>query len=245
MRTTPRPDRGPYPSGSRLTRAPGRPLPVTARLVLVPGLGLDRRSSAELRRLVEAEVVQLPGMGLRGPVPPLPELVRRLRAALGEGPVVLVGHSQSCQVVAAVAEEDDRVAGVVLLGPTTDPRLRRVRGLVLRWLRTAWHEPLRTYPSVAVQWLTTGPRAMRQLWRHTAPDRIERRLRAVGVPVTVVRGTRDRLCPHDWAAALAAAAPRGALVEIPGAAHLTVQTHPAEVAAVLPQEGRQAAHPAG
>ena len=218
---------------------------MTARLVLVPGLGLDERSSAALRRFVDADVVRLPGMGLRGPVPPLPELARRLRAALGEGPVVLVGHSQSCQVVAAVAEHDARVVGVVLLDPTTDPRLLRLRGLVARWLRTAWHEPLRSYPLVTVQWLTTGPRAMRSLWRRTAPDRIEHRLRRVGVPVTVVRGTRDRLCPHDWAAALAAAAPRGVLVEIPGAAHLTVQTHPAEVAAILPGTGRPAAHPAG
>jgi pimeloyl-ACP methyl ester carboxylesterase len=40
------------------------------------------------------------------------------------------------------------------------------------------------------------------------------------VPATVVRGTRDRLCPHDWAATVAAAAPNGRLVELPGAAHM-------------------------
>ena len=53
------------------------------------------------------------------------------------------------------------------------------------------------------------------------------------MPVVVVRGTRDRLCPHDWAARLAAAAPRGRLVELPGAAHMTVQTHPDDVADIL------------
>jgi pimeloyl-ACP methyl ester carboxylesterase len=222
-----------YPAGSRSTRAAGRPLTVTGRLVLVPGLGLDERSSAGLRRLVPAQVVRLPGMGLRGAVPTLEDLATRLVATLGEGPVVLVGHSQSCQVVVAAAQRDRRVTAVVLLGPTTDPRLRSAGTLVARWLRTAWHEPWRTLPRVTVQWLTTGPLAMRRLWRNTAGDRIDSRIAGLAVPVTVVRGTRDRLCPHDWAAGLAAAAPRGVLVEIPGAAHLTVQTHPHEVAAVL------------
>jgi pimeloyl-ACP methyl ester carboxylesterase len=67
------------------------------RPVLVPGLGLDERSSARLRDLLPADVVLLPGMGLPGPVPPLEELAARLRARLGEGPVLLVGHSQGCQ----------------------------------------------------------------------------------------------------------------------------------------------------
>jgi pimeloyl-ACP methyl ester carboxylesterase len=71
------------------------------------------------------------------------------------------------------------------------------------------------------------------LWRTAALDRIDQRLRDIQVPVVVVRGTRDRLCPHDWATALAAAAPQGRLVELPGAAHMTVQTRPDDVAEVL------------
>jgi pimeloyl-ACP methyl ester carboxylesterase len=106
-------------------------------------------------------------------------------------------------------------------------------GLVRQWLRTAVHEPVRTVPSVLAQWSRTGPRSMLALWRTAAPDRIERRLAGVRVPVVVVRGTRDRLCPHDWAERVAAAAPRGRLVELPGAAHLIPQTHPDEVAAIL------------
>jgi pimeloyl-ACP methyl ester carboxylesterase len=203
------------------------------RLVLVPGLGLDDRSSARLRRLVPADVVLLPGMGRRAPVPPLEELAERLCAALGPGPVVLVGHSQSCQVVAAAAERDARVRAVVLVGPTTDPRLRSAAGLVARWLGTAVREHWRIFPVVLAQWLTTGPVAMRRLWRVAAPDRIEERLPRLQVPVTVVRGTRDRLCPHDWAVRVAAAAPAGRLVEVPRAAHLVVSTRPAEVAAIL------------
>lgn len=201
--------------------------------MLVPGLGLDERSSARIRdELPAAVVVLLPGMGLAAPVPSVDELAERLLASLGEGPVVLAGHSQSCQVV-AVAARDPRVRAAVLLGPTTDPRLRSASGLARRWLATAAREPLRQVPLVLRQWWATGPRAMLALWRSAAPDPVEQRLRQVDVPVLVVRGTRDRLCDADWAAAVAAAAPRGRLVELPGAAHLTPQTHPAEVAALL------------
>ena len=203
-----------------------------ARPVLVPGLGLDERSSSRLRQLLPADVVLLPGTGLAEPVPPLEQLAAALRARLGEGPVLLVGHSQSCQVVAAAAG-DPRVAGLVLLGPTTDPRLRSPAELALRWLGTAVGERWPRALLVLPQWLRTGPRAMRQLWAALAPDRIDARLRTVRVPVTVVRGTRDRLCPHDWAAAVAEAAPRGRLVEIPGASHLTPMTHAGQVAALV------------
>src|SRR4051794_34911735 len=202
------------------------------RILLVPGLGLDARSSARLRARRPADVVPLPGMGRRGSVPSVDELAERLCGQLGAGPVVLVGHSQSCQVVAAAAG-DDRVAAVVLLGPTTDPRLRTPWGLAGRWLATAVREPPWQYPLVLAQWLRTGPRAMTALWRSAAPDRIDRRLAAVPVPVVVVRGTRDALCPGDWARAVVAAAPAATLVELPRAAHMTVQTHPAEVADVV------------
>jgi len=205
----------------------------SARFVVLPGLGLDARSWAGVRRLLAAEVLHLPGTGRRGPVPPLEALVGEVVRRLGEGPVVLVGHSQSCQIAAAVAQRDARVVAVVLLGPTTDPRLRRLSGLVSAWVRTAVREPWWQVPRILAQWLHTGPRAMRALWRRAAPDRIELRLPAVAVPVTVVRGSRDALCPADWAASLAAAAPRGRLVELPGAAHMTPQTHPAEVAALV------------
>ncbi|MEX5720664.1 alpha/beta fold hydrolase [Geodermatophilus maliterrae] len=217
---------------------------VIPRLVLVPGLGLDGRSSSRLRRRVPADVVLLPGMGRSAPVPHVDVLAARLRGRLGAGPVVLVGHSQSCQVVAAAAV-DPRVTGVVLLGPTTDPRLRALPRLAGWWVRTAVREPWWQVPLVLVQWLSTGPRAMRALWRVAAPDPIDARLRIVRVPVTVVRGTRDRLCRADWARQVAAAAPRGRVVELPGAAHMTVQTHPDDVAAVLRTALAEVSGPSG
>jgi pimeloyl-ACP methyl ester carboxylesterase len=172
-------------------------------------------------------------MGRRRPVGTLSDLADELLQALPAAPVVLVGHSQSCQVVVAVAERDPRVVGVLLLGPTTDPRMRRPDVLAWRWVRTAVHEPWWQAPLVLVQWLHTGPRAMRALWRQIASDPIDQRLRRVPVPVVVVRGTRDALCPRDWAVHLAACAPRGRLVELRRAAHLTPQTRPDDVARLV------------
>ncbi|WP_369141127.1 alpha/beta fold hydrolase [Modestobacter versicolor] len=201
--------------------------------MLVPGLGLDERSSARLRQRIGGAVVILPGMGRRRRAGTLTDLAEELVAALPSRTVVLVGHSQSCQVVVAAAERDPRVAGLLLLGPTTDPRLRRPAMLVSRWLRTAVHEPWWQAPLVLAQWSRTGPRAMRVLWRSVAGDRVDERLRRVPVPVFVVRGDRDALCPHDWAARLAAGAPHGRLVELPGAAHMTPQTRPDDVARLV------------
>ena len=202
-------------------------------ILLVPGMGLDERSSARLRRRVGGGVVILPGMGLRSPIGTLEELVGRLLATLGPDPVVLVGHSQSCQIVVAAAERDPRVTGVVLLGPTTDPRMRRLLVLAARWVRTAVREPWWQLPLILAQWLRTGPVAMAALWRRTADDPIDERLRRVDVPVIVVRGERDALCPHDWAMHLAGCAPQGRLVELAGAAHMTPQTRPADVAELV------------
>jgi pimeloyl-ACP methyl ester carboxylesterase len=202
-------------------------------LVWVPGLGLGALSSARVRALVGGRVVVLPGAGRSGRVGSLAELTAGVQAELGPGPVVLVGHSQSCPVVVAVAERDPRVVAVLLLGPSSDPRVRRFRVLIGWWLRTARGEPWRQAPSIAVQWLRTGPPAMVRLWRRTSVDPVDERLRRVRVPVVVVRGTRDALCPHDWAAHLAASAPRGRLVELPGAGHMTPHTRPDELAVLV------------
>ena len=232
----------PLPADSPLTRINDEMPPVPSRrrapyrLVLLAGLGLDARSwqrvLARLPADIDASVVPLPGAGLRAPVPRLEGLAALLCDRMGEGPLVLAGHSQGCQVAAAAAG-DPRVRGLVLLGPSTDPRLRSPAGLVARWLRTALAEPWWQVPLILAQWARTGPRRMVALWRASAPDRIDRRLRAVAVPVVVVRGSRDRLCDADWAAVLATAAPDGRLVELPGAAHMTPQTRPAEVARLL------------
>jgi pimeloyl-ACP methyl ester carboxylesterase len=76
-----------------------------------------------------SRVVELPAFGRPAPggtaLAP-GDLAGQLLAridALAAGPAVLFGHSASCQIVAAAAAQvPERVAGLVLVGPTTGPR---------------------------------------------------------------------------------------------------------------------------
>ena len=58
---------------------------------------------------------------------------------------------------------------------------------------------------------------------------------AIGVPATVIHGTRDVLAPLGAGRWLAQALPRARLVEIARAAHLPFVSHPELVAAALEQ----------
>jgi pimeloyl-ACP methyl ester carboxylesterase len=212
-------------------------------LVAVPGLGLACDAPQRtLDRLpaVPSAVVELPGYGL----PPAPgaslcpgDLARLLLARLDELAVdraVLFGHSASCQLVAqAAASAPERVAALVLVGPTTDPRGASWPGLVGRWLGTAaaerpWQVPqlVRDYHRTTLRGMARGMDAAR---RH----RIDHALVAVGCPVLVVRGRHDRIAPRDWTEALAALAPRGRAVTLPAGAHMVPLTHPAALAALI------------
>ena len=110
---------------------------VPAGIVGVPGLGLDARSFSRVLGRVPATVILLPGMGLPVPCPSIDVLAADVLGRLDAGPVVLVGHSQSCQVVAAAAQAGGgRIRAVVLLGPTTDPPLRKLTVTVRPWSST-------------------------------------------------------------------------------------------------------------
>lgn len=207
-------------------------------VVAVPGLGL---SAAVPRRTLDllgppAGVVELPAFGLPAPrstdLDPCALAERLLARIDAPGPVVLVGHSASCQVVAAAAART-RVAGLVLVGPTTDPRAVGWPTLAARWLRTAGHERPGQVPRLAHDYARTAPGAMLRAMAAARRHRIERALAGVDCPVLVVRGRHDRIAPADWTAALAAAAPRGRAHTLPAGAHMVPITHPAAIAAVI------------
>jgi pimeloyl-ACP methyl ester carboxylesterase len=212
---------------------------VTVAVVAVPGLGL---SVAVARRALDRipgiarTVVLLPAFGHRAPrrkdVAPGPLADLLLADLPTECPVVLVGHSASCQIVAEVAlRRPDRVAGLVLVGPTTDPRAATWPGLVRRWLRTAAHERPGQIPLLAVAYARTGLVSMARGMDAARRHRLDRTLAGVTCPVLVVRGRADAICPADWAAALAAAAPQGSVETLPAGAHMVPVTHPEALAA--------------
>lgn len=247
------------------SRGPDRRDRAGAALVCVPGLGLDARAwhptLDALGGATTARVVTLPGYGLR----PQPDddlspaaLGARLAGEVGDRtvePLVLAGHSASCQVVLRAALlVPDRVVGVVLVGPTTDPRARSWPALARRWTATAGRERPGQVPYLARTYARTGLAAMRRTMEAARRDDVRETLPPLPCPVLVARGRHDRICPADWAALLARLGPPGSTAAtLPAGAHMVPLTHGPDLAALVagwlgqgPEPGlRPGAAPAG
>ncbi len=223
---------------------PGPVDPEGAAVVAVPGLGLSvhvpARTLRRLQPVTASTVVALPGYGVPGgddaaldPTALAAHLLRRLDA-LGVARAVLVGHSASCQIVVeAAVRSPDRVAGLVLVGPTTDPRADRWPRLAGRWLRTAAWERPHQVPLLVRDYTRTGPARMARAMDAARRHRIEAALPLVRCPALVVRGRHDRIAPADWTATLAATAPRGRATSLPAGAHMVPITHPGDLALAI------------
>ncbi len=246
-----RPGSQPASGPPAVLRLLGPAHPSPAPVVAVPGLGLSvdvpARTLRLLQPIVGSTAVALPGYGmpaLHGAAPDPAALAAQVCDRLDAAHVtqaVLLGHSASCQIVVEAAVRDPtRVVGVVLVGPTTDPRAAGWPALALRWLRTAIHERPGQIPVLVRDYHRTGlvdmARAMDVARRH----RIDHLLAGVTCPVLVVRGRHDRISPADWVATLAALAPQGRAVTLPAGAHMVPITHPDALA-----ESIQAFHPGG
>jgi pimeloyl-ACP methyl ester carboxylesterase len=189
----------------------------------------------------ETEVALLPAFGFRPDRNDdlRPEALARVLAertlAGRHRPVVLLGHSASCQIVvhAAVARPD-AVSALVLVGPTTDPRAQSWPALAQRWLRTAAHEDPRQVPMLVRLYRRNGVRQMLRAMDAARGDDIRQSLDYVTCPVLVLRGRRDRICPEDWAHALARMGPQGWRGEsLKAGAHMVPITHGSDTAAAI------------
>ena len=212
------------------------------RLLALPGLGLGRDAWAPtLRRLgLPSSVLPLPAYGL--PAAPADDLrpralAERVVAELDPtgGPFAVFGHSASCQVAAHVALlAPAAVSSLVLVGPTTDPRSPTWPGLARRWLATASHETPRQVPVLVRDYRRTTLRSMARGMEAARDDRIDATLADVRVPVLVVRGAHDRICPPDWAALLAGRSGPGSRATSLGAGgHMVPLTHGPALAEVV------------
>jgi pimeloyl-ACP methyl ester carboxylesterase len=224
----------------------GFPVDRLPAAVLVPGLGLGAAGwwptvdalDARGADLGGTAVAELPGYGLRrdagrdlAPSALAGVLVDRWLPA-GERRLLL-GHSASCQVVAhAAARAPDRVAGLVLVGPTTDPRAATWPRLVARWLRTAAHEQPWQVPLLVRMYHRTGAATMLRAMDAARQEGIEQAVTRSRCPVLVVRGVHDRIAPADWCRTVAAAG-RGVAVTLPAGGHMVPLTHARLVAAAV------------
>lgn len=214
--------------------------------MLLPGLGLGVPAwMPTVHGLIahgwvvdQGAVRPLPGYGLgagrRDDLRPR-ALAERLVDDWPEGPgrAVLMGHSASCQVAVHVAVlVPHRVEGLVLVGPTTDPRAATWPRLARRWLATARYEPPRQVPALLRQYRRTGLRTMTRAMDAARADRIEHEITGVTCPVLVLRGRHDAIAPPDWTARLAAGRARRA-VTLAAGGHMVPLTSGGAVAAEI------------
>jgi 3-oxoadipate enol-lactonase/4-carboxymuconolactone decarboxylase len=181
-------------------------------------------------------------------------LVATLRSSgdLRDGPVVGAGVSLGGAVtLQAALDHPDLFAGVVAL--CTSARIGEPSG----WLERADSVAAAGTPTMvagsAQRWFAPGfveraPHVVTRLLRSLQDaDRfgyarccralagydVRERLDTLGVPLLVVAGEQDAVCPPDDGALLAERAPHGTLHVLAGVAHLAPAEAPAEVAALL------------
>jgi len=214
------------------------------RLVLVPGLGLGPEAYTPVLEALEGvsgTVVTLPGYGERAgrradlrPEALARTLLEQLPTRGTNSRVTLVGHSASCQVVVEAARAAGaEVAAVVLVGPTTDPAAATWPRLAARWLRTSRHEDPRQVPALVRQYSRTGPGSMLRVMDAARRHRIGRALADCDIPVLVVRGRHDRICPTLWADRLSVGSRRMRVENLPVGAHMVPLTDGALVAGAV------------
>lgn len=210
----------------------------------MPGLGLSVRgwqpTLAELASPTRGLALALPAFGMpavrRTPLDPASSarrLVTRLDR-LGLDRVVLLGHSASCQVVAEVAaRRPERVAALVLVGPTTDPAGASWPALVRRWARTVAHEGRVPVPLVLRDYIHSGLVSFARALDASRRHRLDDTLASVTCPVLCVRGVHDHISPAGWLDRLARSTGRGVASSLTVGAHMVPLTHPHELAPEL------------
>jgi pimeloyl-ACP methyl ester carboxylesterase len=146
--------------------------------------------------------------------------------------IVLVGHSSGAQSAIHTARlVPGRLAGLVLVGPTLDPRARHLPNLLVRLLLTVIHERLSELPAVLPWYVRSGGLSWLRLVGSVITDRPENGVRTLDLPVQVLSGELDRFAPPGWSSHLAGLA-SGRYTMLPGA-HNACYTAPRATDAAL------------
>lgn len=139
---------------------------------------------------------------------------------LGDGAIVLFGWSLGAGVCLRAAAEDagaHDIRAVVCEAPYCRPITPASRVIALRGLPHRVNLPL----ALGLIGLRTGAG-----WSFPGFDRDRHAARLGAIPVTVIHGDADPVCPIDDGRRIADAAPNGRLVTIPGGGHNNLWTDP-------------------
>ncbi len=225
--------------------------------MLVHGFGVSGRYLLPTARLLAARrrvlVPDLPGFG-RSPSgrPPLElaglaQVLANWLDTLGINRVPLLGNSFGCQILLELAcRRPQRVSALVLVGPTIDPTARSAGRQLARLLADSLIEPPGVWALIAIDYSRFLARGGWRVVRSMLRDRVEEKLPHIESPTLVVRGSRDRIVPQEWAERVASTLPDGELHVIKGAPHAANYAAPEELANAVesflsPERGTQRA----
>ncbi|WP_292810032.1 alpha/beta fold hydrolase [Microbacterium sp.] len=212
--------------------------------MLIHGIGMSHRSFAGLHRLLAAEgpvySVDLPGFGGL-PKPSADMDVATAARVLGElladarfGPAVLVGHSMGAQWAIEVAtRRPELVSRVVVIGAVTDAARRSFFAQLGSLALDTFCEPPCVNAVAFADYARCGPRWYARQLRHMLRYPIEDRVRALPMPVLVMRGSRDPIAGLRWCRRLRDLAPAAELILVPGHHHAVQHSAPRTVASAL------------
>jgi pimeloyl-ACP methyl ester carboxylesterase len=193
--------------------------------LLLHGIGMGRSVYLDVVQRLRGRVIalDLPGFG-EAPEPDRTltmerhaDLVAAYLRHVGEGPVVVIGHSMGSQIAAELAaRHPDLVEGVVLAGPTVNKAARNIAAQA-RYLLTdlVGERPLVIWRG-AREYLRGGPHLFRKM-RATIVHEPEKAFARIDCPVLVLRGESDPLAPLSWC--------REIIDEIPGADLQVIPDH--------------------
>jgi 2-hydroxy-6-oxonona-2,4-dienedioate hydrolase len=209
--------------------APADSLP----LVIIPGFVVSSRyiePAAEwLTSFFQVYVPDLPGSGRSDRPKVLPDLtglagfLEIWMREMGLDRVGMLGASFGSQIAAEFAVQyPERVARIVMVGPTMDPEARTPLHIMWRWQVNASREP--PLPKSMIKgYLDVSPRWMFHLAKQALRDRMEDKLPKIHTPTMVVQGSLDPLSPPEWAEKVVSLLPNARLQIIPEASHSVLQ----------------------
>jgi pimeloyl-ACP methyl ester carboxylesterase len=210
--------------------------------VLLHGIGVSHRYFRKLQLLLarhgDTHAIDLPGFGSTPrpdrqlSVSDYADVIAATLEKMGAGRAVVVGHSMGAQFAAELAvRHPGSVSHLALLGPVVDSARPTVRQQSLALGLDALKESPAGNAIVFGDYARSGLRwYLTELPVMMSYD-IEASLALVSQPVLVVRGSRDPVAPRPWCEKLAATAPNGRFLEIPGKPHIVQHAASAETAA--------------
>nr|WP_275588395.1 alpha/beta hydrolase [Microlunatus panaciterrae] len=179
----------------------------------MPGLGLPGYLAPWARVISEwtrATVLDLPGwrFGRRPSCSPTLQHIAiacaRWLEVTDRSDVILLGHSTGAQaVLRAALLVPQRIAAVVLAGPTFAPGVRTMPALLRTSVSTFSREVAAEFPAIAPSVLASGMFPLARFIRSAMPDRPEELVPQLASPVMIMTGEHDGLAPPGWAAELA------------------------------------------